>query len=84
LTFGRPGPSLVAWAWRQNDLLVVAARGGNRLRRMARRSVSRYCAAHAHGPVLIVGDYGPTSSGVDTLPAPRCAPDVDALARTAS
>lgn len=84
LTFGKPGPSLVGWAWRENDLLVVAARGGNRLRRMARRSVSRYCVAHAHGPVLIVGDHGSASSGVDLLPTPRCAPNIDATARTAS
>ncbi|ADI03411.1 hypothetical protein SBI_00290 [Streptomyces bingchenggensis BCW-1] len=51
---GAPGRALVGIADRENDVLVVGAgrRGG--LRRALRRSVSRYCLAHAACPVLAV------------------------------
>jgi nucleotide-binding universal stress UspA family protein len=54
VAFGRPGPSLVASAWRENDVLVLGSRGRHRWHRLLRRSVSHYCATHAHGPVLVV------------------------------
>jgi nucleotide-binding universal stress UspA family protein len=49
---GEIGPTLTDYASRDDDLLVVgSARGG--LRRL-RRSVSRYCTAHATCPVMVV------------------------------
>lgn len=79
VAFGRPGPSLVGWAWRDNDLLVVGSRRGRgrRVHRLARRSVSRYCAARAHGPLLIVRDARPVLSETVTLPRQQQAPTAD-------
>lgn len=62
---GRPGPALVGWAWRDSDLLVVGSRRESRVRRLTRRSVSRYCAARAHGPLIIVRDAPPVLSDTD-------------------
>jgi nucleotide-binding universal stress UspA family protein len=51
---GEPGPALVKYACREEDLLVVGAscRGG--MRRIWRRPVGAYCAGHARCPVLTV------------------------------
>jgi nucleotide-binding universal stress UspA family protein len=50
---GSPGPVLVGTASGENDLLVVGAPLSGR-RRLLRRSASRYCAAHAACPVLLI------------------------------
>jgi len=50
---GPAGPVLVNTADQPDDLLVVGT-GGRGLRRWLHRSVSRYCLAHAHCPVLAV------------------------------
>lgn len=61
--YGKPGRSLVGWAWRTNDLLVLGNRSGARWRRLLHRSTGRYCAAHARGPVIIVrADDGPPTT----------------------
>lgn len=46
---GAPGPTLVSYADRDDDLLVVGAP-----RRRLRPSVARYCVAHASCPVIAV------------------------------
>lgn len=51
---GSPGPVLVESAHKEDDLLVVGASASRPWRRLFRRSVSRYCAAHATCPVLLV------------------------------
>jgi nucleotide-binding universal stress UspA family protein len=51
---GPPGKALVDYAHRDDDLLVVGATQGNRLLRLVRASVPRYCVAHAQCPVLVV------------------------------
>jgi nucleotide-binding universal stress UspA family protein len=51
---GPPGKALVHYARREDDLLVLGATHGNRLWRLVRASVPRYCAAHAACPVLVV------------------------------
>jgi nucleotide-binding universal stress UspA family protein len=51
---GAPGPVLVGTASGENDLLVVGTSLSARRRRPFRRSVSRYCAARAACPVLLV------------------------------
>jgi nucleotide-binding universal stress UspA family protein len=50
---GPAGPVLVDAADRPGDLLVVGT-GRRGLRRWIRRSVSRYCVAHAHCPVVAI------------------------------
>jgi nucleotide-binding universal stress UspA family protein len=50
---GPAGPVLVDAADRPGDLLVVGT-GRRGLRRWIRRSVSRYCLAHAHCPVVAI------------------------------
>jgi nucleotide-binding universal stress UspA family protein len=50
---GPAGPVLVDAADRPEDLLVVGT-GRRGLRRWIRRSVSRYCVAHAHCPVVAI------------------------------
>ena len=50
---GPAGPVLVDAADRPDDLLVVGT-GRRGLRRWIRRSVSRYCLAHAHCPVVAI------------------------------
>ena len=49
---GRPGPVLVDAARRPGDLLVVGAARRGALARIAGGRVSRYCHAHAQGPIL--------------------------------
>jgi nucleotide-binding universal stress UspA family protein len=51
---GRPHTALVKQVWRDDDLLVVGTRSRGRWAHPWRRSVSRYCAAHAVCPVLLV------------------------------
>ncbi|MGV9343535.1 universal stress protein [Streptomyces spiralis] len=51
---GVPGPTLVRFADRENDVLVVGAGRRSRLHRALSPSVSRYCLAHAPCPVLTV------------------------------
>jgi nucleotide-binding universal stress UspA family protein len=51
---GRAGPVLIALAARPGDLLVVGAGRRCRVRRVRHGRVSRYCLAHAPGPVLAV------------------------------
>src|ERR1700759_4779640 len=50
---GPAGPVLVDAADQPGDLLVVGT-GRRGLRRWIRRSVSRYCVAHAHCPVVAI------------------------------
>jgi nucleotide-binding universal stress UspA family protein len=51
---GPPGSALVDYAHRDDDLLVVGATRGNRLVRLLRASVPRYCVAWARCAVLVV------------------------------
>ena len=50
---GSPGPALVDYAYRDDDLLVVGATGGWWPGSL-RPSVPRYCVAHARCPVVVV------------------------------
>jgi nucleotide-binding universal stress UspA family protein len=50
---GETGPVLVDTADQPDDLLIVGT-GRRGMGRWLRRSVSRYCLAHAHCPVLAV------------------------------
>jgi nucleotide-binding universal stress UspA family protein len=54
LVQGPAGWVLVSVACEPGDLLVVGAGGRGALRRMAGRGVSRYCAARARCPVVLV------------------------------
>jgi nucleotide-binding universal stress UspA family protein len=54
LLTGEPGPALVDFACREEDLLVVGASWQAGLRRWWHRPVSGYCVRHAHCPVLTV------------------------------
>ena len=51
---GDPALALVGLAAREGDVLVVGTRSGSWVRRLVHGSVSRYCARHAHCPVLLV------------------------------
>ena len=51
---GAPHISLIHLVRRDDDLLVVGTGNRSRCSRMWRRSVSRYCIAHARCPVLVV------------------------------
>jgi nucleotide-binding universal stress UspA family protein len=51
---GRPGWVLVSVAREPGDVLVIGAGHGGWLRRTARCKVSRYCAARASCPVVLV------------------------------
>jgi len=51
---GRPGPMLVAYAHRDEDLLFVGTSQRGWLRWLCRRSTARYCVAHAACPVVAV------------------------------
>jgi hypothetical protein len=44
---------LVASADREDDLLVIGGSGAHRMTRVWSAGVARYCARHAHCPVLI-------------------------------
>ena len=51
---GETGPVLVDAADSPDDLLIIGTGRRGALRRWLRRSVSRYCLAHARCPVLVV------------------------------
>ena len=51
---GEPGPVLVEVAGQPDDLLIVGRGRRAGVGRVLRRSVSRYCLAHARCPVLAV------------------------------
>jgi nucleotide-binding universal stress UspA family protein len=51
---GDTGPVLVDVACQPGDLLVIGTGRRSRISRMLRRSVGRYCLAHAKCPVLAV------------------------------
>ena len=51
---GKAGPFLVDFADQPDDLLVVGCGGGRWLRNSLHGSVTRYCIAHAHCPVLTI------------------------------
>jgi nucleotide-binding universal stress UspA family protein len=51
---GETGPVLVDTADQPDDLLIIGTGRRGALRRMLRRSVSRYCLAHARCPVVAV------------------------------
>lgn len=51
---GIPQVCLVHQTWHDEDLLVVGSRGSRLWGHPWRRSVSRYCVAHANCPVLVV------------------------------
>jgi nucleotide-binding universal stress UspA family protein len=60
---GEPGAVLVDVACREDDLLVIGTGRRNPAGRMLRRSVGRYCLAHATCPVLAV----PPSALMDSV-----------------
>jgi nucleotide-binding universal stress UspA family protein len=51
---GEPGPVLVAAAENPDDLLVIGTGRRSLIRRALRKSVGRYCLAHARCPVFAV------------------------------
>jgi nucleotide-binding universal stress UspA family protein len=51
---GKPGKALTLVARQPGDLLVIGAGHQSPLRRLGCSSVSRYCLAHAHCPVLAI------------------------------
>ncbi len=53
-----PGLALVGIASQPGDVLVVGTNHGHPVRRLVHGSVSRYCARHAHCPVLVVPGPG--------------------------
>ena len=63
---GEPGPALVDVADRPDDLLIIGTGRRAGLGRTLRRSVSRYCLAHARCPVLAV----PPSALMDEMSHP--------------
>ena len=63
---GDTGPVLVDTADQPDDLLIIGTGRQARFGRMMRRSVSRYCLAHAHCPVLAV----PPSALMDEMSHP--------------
>jgi nucleotide-binding universal stress UspA family protein len=63
---GETGPVLVEAAGQPDDLLVIGMGRRARFGRMMRKSVSRYCVAHARCPVLAV----PPSALMDEMSHP--------------
>jgi nucleotide-binding universal stress UspA family protein len=63
---GETGPVLVDTASRPDDLLIIGTGRRAGFGRMMRRSVSRYCLAHARCPVLAV----PPSALMDEMSHP--------------
>lgn len=63
---GDTGPVLVEAAGQPDDLLIIGTGRRARFGRMMRRSVSRYCLAHARCPVLAV----PPSALMDEMSHP--------------
>ena len=59
----RPGPVLVDTAGQPGDLLVIGTGRRSLIGRAVRKSVGRYCLAHAKCPVLAV----PPSALMDAL-----------------
>ena len=55
---GDPGAALADIAIADGDLLVVGTEPRRTARRLVHGSVSRYCTAHAHCPVVIVPAAG--------------------------
>jgi DNA-binding MarR family transcriptional regulator/nucleotide-binding universal stress UspA family protein len=60
---GSPGPVLVSLARRPGDVLVLGAGRRDPLHRIAGRPVSRYCAARASCPVVLVPPSGLNRQG---------------------
>ncbi len=73
---GDPGAALADLAIADGDLLVVGTEPHRTARRLVHGSVSRYCTAHAHCPVVIVPAAGrPRRTGPDEPPRrPAAAP----------
>jgi nucleotide-binding universal stress UspA family protein len=67
---GDTGPVLVDVADQPGDLLVIGSGRRNPIGRALRRSVGRYCLAHAHCPVLAV----PPSALMDKMGHTRMKP----------
>ena len=65
---GETGPVLVDTADQPDDLLIIGTGRRAGFGRMMRRSVSRYCLAHARCPVLAV----PPSALMDEMGHARC------------
>jgi len=63
---GDPGPVLVEVADQSDDLLIIGTGRRAGFGRMMRKSVSRYCLAHARCPVLAV----PPSALMDEMSRP--------------
>ena len=63
---GDPGPVLVEIADKSDDLLIIGTGRRAGFGRMMRKSVSRYCLAHARCPVLAV----PPSALMDEMSHP--------------
>jgi nucleotide-binding universal stress UspA family protein len=63
---GEPGPVLVEVANQPDDLLIIGTGRRAGFGRMMRKSVSRYCLAHARCPVLAV----PPSALMDEMSHP--------------
>ena len=63
---GDTGPVLVDLAGQPDDLLIIGTGRRAGFGRMMRKSVSRYCLAHAHCPVLAV----PPSALMDEMSHP--------------
>ena len=63
---GETGPVLVEVADHPDDLLIIGTGRRAGFGRMIRKSVSRYCLAHAHCPVLAV----PPSALMDEMSRP--------------
>ncbi len=71
---GETGPVLVAAASSAEDLLIIGTGRRSRIGRMLRRSVGRYCLAHARCPVLAVPPTAlmdETSHGLRSWPLRR-------------
>jgi nucleotide-binding universal stress UspA family protein len=66
-----PWKGLVDYASRDADVLFVGTRQRGWLRRMFRRSVARWCVAHAHCPVVVVppDTFARAASGRDLVRA---------------
>jgi nucleotide-binding universal stress UspA family protein len=60
---GPPGPALVGYADRPDDLLIVGACERPLAHRMLGGSVARYCMAHAACPVLAIPPRTPGRAG---------------------
>jgi len=66
---GRPAPVLVE-ASRGADLLALGSRGHHELAGALLGSVSEHCVAHAHSPVLVMGDRAMCDRAMDDRALP--------------